>query len=126
MQDVLQTLINGSIDMLTNLAQVLETTAVHIYKVLVIQQVVEGVLAMAGMFGIFAGAFFFTRYVDKRLTKHYKKDYMVEDKLLVWAFGLFLSFSLLSKAIPVATLSLNKVINPEYYVIKSIWTEVKN
>jgi len=111
-------------DILTQLAEVVGKTAVHLYTVLVRQQIVYGVQNLVYFllyfgFAIFAGLMY---------KKFNKTSLHSEDKLMIYALLLVLAVYSVTQAIPYLNTAIAYFINPEYYAIleaKTILQSIK-
>jgi hypothetical protein len=125
MSEIVNKLIDTSTALIQQLAVAVGTTAAHIYQVLVTQQVIEGVLGVASVLSLIFGAIGIATLADKSVKKAFPENYTPQDKILTVTMGLFAGLYILSLALPPLTVAINKAINPEYFAILRILSEVK-
>jgi hypothetical protein len=125
MNEVVQKLIETSTQFIERLATAVGTTAVHIYEILVRQQTVEGMLGIASILSLVFGSMAIAMILDMLIKKAFPENYTLPDKVLVLIVGLFIGLFVLGQTLPLLTLSINKVVNPEYFAIVKILSEIK-
>jgi len=125
MNDIVQSILNSAGAFIESLAHTLGTTALHIYAVLVRQQSVEGILGVASIAVLVFGSVGIAILLDKLVSRAFPENYMVSDKVLVLVMGMFVGLFVLSNALPPLSLAINKIVNPEYFAIIKILSEVK-
>jgi hypothetical protein len=122
-----QQLLDKTSGFIDKASHTLGQTAVHVYGVLVRQQVVDGIgtLVQVGLWSIF---YFLAVRAYVIFAMERKKSKPDDDGFGWWLFGVFggIVFGLLTFAIFGAIAqAVQQIINPEYYAIKFIFDTAK-
>lgn len=97
----------------TSLADIIGKTAMHLYTVLVRQQIVYGIQNLV-YFLLYAGFAVFAAMMYKKFNK---SSLHSEDKLIIYALLLGLAVYSVTQAIPYLNTAVAYFVNPEYYAI---------
>lgn len=127
-KETVQLILQSGADFLTKIAEAMKQPAAHVYEVFVRQQVTEGITAIVGM--IFTSAIvgvigYLTFNVVRKLEKELENTSNSGTWYTVWLIIMLIVFVIVASSSGFLSISMSKIINPEYYAIKQIVETIK-